>query len=157
MQTITKEFNIALGHRLENHKGLCNNVHGHNYKLIVEVNKPTRGLIIDDDSSFGMVTDFKDLKQIVESVIEEPMDHAFVYNEKDKDSVAIAEFMKKQIGQKLCPLPFRTTAENMSKWMCEELNDYFKTAGVDLECISITLYETPTSPAIYRWSSIMEK
>jgi len=42
---IKKEFNFAISHRLENHKGLCNNVHGHNYKLFVTVKRTDNKLI----------------------------------------------------------------------------------------------------------------
>ena len=33
---IAKEFRWEMGHRLPEHFGLCKNIHGHSYKMIVE-------------------------------------------------------------------------------------------------------------------------
>ena len=40
MISITKEFKWAMCHRLQEHKGLCKNLHGHNYKLLLTVVNP---------------------------------------------------------------------------------------------------------------------
>ncbi len=150
MYQLTKEFNFAISHRLEGHKGLCNNVHGHNYKLFVTVKRIDNKLIKNNKSSEGMITDFKDLKKFVNSIIVDEFDHAFVYNSNDKDSVKIALFLQKLINQKILGLEIKTTAEAMSQWMLEELNEFFKTQTDDkLECIEIKLYETDTSYAVY--------
>ena len=33
---IAKEFRWEMGHRLPEHFGLCKNIHGHSYKMVVE-------------------------------------------------------------------------------------------------------------------------
>lgn len=149
MYTATKEFNFAMSHRLEEHKGLCNNVHGHNYKLLVTVSRKKDELIKKSEniSSAEMITDFTDLKNMVNEIIVDKFDHAFVYNENDKISQKIANFLISLIGQKVLPLPCRTTAEAMSQWIYFELNEQFK--SLDIECDHIKLYETDKSIAEY--------
>jgi len=146
---ITKEFSWDMAHRLDGHNGLCNNVHGHTYKLLVTIARSNGGLILFDKSNEGMVTDFKILKKIVNNVIVEPFDHAFVYNKDDKDSEAIAKVLQGQIKQKIFAFPFRTTAENMAKYIYDELNKHFAIGEHNLVCKKIILYETPTSYAEY--------
>jgi 6-pyruvoyltetrahydropterin/6-carboxytetrahydropterin synthase len=34
---VSKEFQWAMAHMLDGHEGLCQNLHGHEYKLIVTV------------------------------------------------------------------------------------------------------------------------
>lgn len=145
--TITKEFSFDIAHRLEGHEGLCNNVHGHTYKLFVSVRMKERKSETKDKSSKGMVYDFKNLKEIVKEVIVDKLDHGFVYNKDDLDSKSIAKVLEGQIKQKTYAFPFRTTAENMARWMFFSLNDYFNENEINLECHKIKLYETPTSYA----------
>jgi len=149
MITVTKEFSWAMSHRLEGHKGLCNSIHGHEYKLLVTVSRKDDSLIDDDISSKEMVVDFKDLKKIVKDIIINKLDHAFAYNEDDKLSSEIAEFLIEKINQKVAPLHCRATAESMSKWMYIKLNQFFSIKDMPIKCVRIKLYETPTSYAVY--------
>ena len=54
---IGKEFRWEMGHRLPLHTRGCQNIHGHSYKLIVEIE--------GEPGANGMVADYTDLKQIV--------------------------------------------------------------------------------------------
>ena len=51
------KFDFAASHFLTKYHGKCEELHGHNYKLIVTVEGPVK-----DD---GMVIDFKIIKKIV--------------------------------------------------------------------------------------------
>ena len=137
-----------MSHLLEDHVGLCKNIHGHNYKLLVTIGRDD-GLEEKNKSEKGMVCDFKFLKKIVNGVIVNPLDHAFAYNKKHKQSVTVAEYLKKKIGQKLAPFPFRVTAEYMVYWMFTELNEFFIASKHPYRCRKIVLYETDTSCATY--------
>ncbi|MBI2599671.1 6-carboxytetrahydropterin synthase [Candidatus Daviesbacteria bacterium] len=64
---IAKEFTFDSAHRLPNYKGLCANLHGHTYKIIVCLN----GKIKKD----GMVIDFSRLKQKVSDKVIKLLDH----------------------------------------------------------------------------------
>jgi len=75
---ITKEFKFEMAHALKGYDGLCRNIHGHSYELLVTIS----GHPISDTGSpkLGMVMDFGDLKQIVRSTIVDVYDHALVLN-----------------------------------------------------------------------------
>lgn len=63
---IAKEFHWEMGHCLPEHFGNCKNIHGHSYKMMVELEGT------QDES--GMIMDYYDLKKIVNPVIEK-LDH----------------------------------------------------------------------------------
>jgi 6-pyruvoyltetrahydropterin/6-carboxytetrahydropterin synthase len=68
---ITRIFCAA--HFLPNHGGKCKNLHGHTYKVIVEVEGEES---LDNQSpGYGMVIDIKVFKRLVDEVIEE-LDHS---------------------------------------------------------------------------------
>ncbi len=73
---ITKEFKFEMAHALKGYDGLCRNIHGHSYELLVTI----LGKPISDSNSpkLGMVMDFGDLKKIVRSTIVDVYDHALV-------------------------------------------------------------------------------
>jgi len=83
---LTKEFNFEMAHALWNYDGLCKNIHGHSYKLLVTV----IGEAITDKKNpkLGMVMDFSDLKQIVKKEITEKYDHSIVLS-KDAQQLQI--------------------------------------------------------------------
>ena len=72
---IAKEFNWEMGHRLPEHFGKCKNIHGHSYKMMVELD--------GDVNDNGMVMDYYDLKKIVNPIVEN-LDHAFMVYEQDE-------------------------------------------------------------------------
>jgi len=62
MISITKLFEFEAAHFLPHHKGLCKNLHGHSYKLEVEVTCLTL--------TNGMICDFAVLKEWVKNIVE---------------------------------------------------------------------------------------
>ncbi len=54
MISVRKEIRFEAAHRLENHPGACANLHGHSYRLIVEVGL-AQGVELPRDD---MVVDF---------------------------------------------------------------------------------------------------
>lgn len=64
---VSREFSFAASHFLTEYHGKCENLHGHNYKLIVTIE--------GEVSSDGMVLDFVDLKKIVGEKVLEKLDH----------------------------------------------------------------------------------
>jgi 6-pyruvoyltetrahydropterin/6-carboxytetrahydropterin synthase len=149
MITISKEFNWAMTHRLENHNGLCKNLHSHGYKMFVTFKRTDNKLEETNTSEEGMVCDFSTIKNLVNTLIINKIDHAFVFNCHDKDSSSIAKVLDGQIGQKLYAFNFRTTAENMAKYFCEIINQFLEVANENFRCTKIVLYETETSFATY--------
>lgn len=140
---VVKEFSWDCAHVLENHEGLCKNVHGHTYKMQV-------GVVGHRDynihaSEEGMIIDFKHLKERITHLVVDKFDHAFVIDiTTENEFTRELEKVLRAFNKKVLELPFRTTAENMVEWIEEVLiHDGFDLAFV-------RLYETPTSYAEVR-------
>jgi 6-pyruvoyltetrahydropterin/6-carboxytetrahydropterin synthase len=107
---IAKEFHWEMGHRLPEHFGKCKNIHGHSYKMIVELE--------GELNEQGMIMDYYDLKKIVAPVLEE-LDHAFMVYEKDVEIIHFLESMK----SKKVIVGFQSTVENICRHILNEIKN----------------------------------
>ncbi len=127
MMKIAKEFHWEMGHRLPDHFGLCKNIHGHSYKMIVEFEGE-----LDEQ---GMVIDFYDVEKIINPIIEK-LDHAFMVKDDDKLTL---EFLEK-LNSKKVVINFFTTVENICKYISEKI---IKSNLPDnIENVIVRVYET---------------
>ncbi len=91
---ISKEFSFDSAHQLPNYNGLCANLHGHTYKLIVTLS----GKVKDD----GMVIDFSILKQKVNEHVTKILDHHYLNDIIDYPTAEnIVIWMWKQLAKEL--------------------------------------------------------
>lgn len=134
MLTVSKQCVFDAAHVLTNHAGQCKNLHGHTYRVVVEVAELPEGS--------DMVIDFKDLKQVLREVVVERFDHAFMYHDASASECEIAAVIAKH-GMKSVGLPFRTTAENLARHFFHALQERVNVA-------SVRVYETPESCAEFR-------
>ena len=134
MLSVFKECRFDAAHILTNHSGQCKNLHGHTYRVIVEVQAVSE--------SQDMVIDFKDLKHLIEKHILSRFDHSFIYDKTSESQREIAAVISKY-GMRSVALPFRSTAENLARYFYEALSAEIPVAGVKV-------YETPDSCAEYR-------
>ena len=124
---ISKDFRWEMGHRLPEHFGLCKNIHGHSYKMIVEFE--------GDLNDHGMVIDYYDVEKIVDPIIDK-LDHSFMVNKNDK---VVIEFLEKMNSKKVV-VDFESTAENISKYL---LGEIVKTnLPSNVKKIKVRIYET---------------
>ncbi len=113
---ITKEFKFEMAHALMGYDGLCKNIHGHSYELLVTVSGHP---IADERSSkLGMVMDFGDLKKIVRETIVERFDHALVLF--DKMPPELIEQLKKH-NERLILVDYQPTSELMISDFAERI------------------------------------
>jgi len=70
---ICKEFTFEASHQLPNHKGKCKNLHGHSYRVQVELSGEIN--LIEGASDEGMIMDFGDLSNIVKTEVLDRFDH----------------------------------------------------------------------------------
>jgi 6-pyruvoyltetrahydropterin/6-carboxytetrahydropterin synthase len=96
-----------MAHALKGYDGLCRNIHGHSYELLVTVT----GIPVSDTAStkLGMVMDFGDLKKIVRKSIIDEFDHALVINRESKDDFNVDAEM---FGRTIL-VDYQPTSENM--------------------------------------------
>ncbi len=124
---IAKEFRWEMGHRLPEHFGLCKNIHGHSYKMIVEFEGE-----LDKNQ---MVIDFYDVEKIINPLIEK-LDHSFMVNVNDKP---VIEFLEK-INSKKVVVDFLATVENICTYILSEI----KKASLpsNISSVKVRVYET---------------
>ena len=136
---ITKEFTFEMAHALWNYDGACKNIHGHSYKLFVTIlGSPIKE---KDNTKFGMIMDFKDLKSIVNKNVAEILDHSLVvYKEAEGEGL---ESVKKMY-EKVFVLEFQPTCENLIIYIA---NIIIPELPHGLTLHSLKLYETATSYA----------
>ena len=124
---IAKEFHWEMGHRLPEHFGLCKNIHGHSYKMIVEFEGE-----LDEQ---GMVIDFYDVEKIIAPIIDE-LDHAFMV--KDDDVIAL-DFLEKLNSKKIV-VSFESTVENICKYISDQIIK--SNLPKNIQYITVRVYET---------------
>ncbi|MDG6894828.1 6-carboxytetrahydropterin synthase QueD [Volucribacter amazonae] len=137
---ISKEFSFDMAHLLDGHDGKCQNLHGHTYKLQVEVSQSLQ----QTRAKKGMVMDFGDIKNIVKRAILDPLDHAFIYDQHSERESQIAQLLN-QLNSKTFAFPTRTTAEEMARFIFNRLK-----YEENLPVSAIRLWETPTSFCEYQ-------
>lgn len=132
---VTKEIHFCYGHRLMNYAGKCRYFHGHNGKIEVELQAES----LDDK---GMVRDFTEIKQVLQSWVDQELDHRMILNHNDPLVQALRE-----AGEPIVTMDANPTAENIAKLIF----DTAKAKG--LPVTSVTLWETPNSFARFAPSS----
>jgi 6-pyruvoyltetrahydropterin/6-carboxytetrahydropterin synthase len=70
MYVVTVEDSFSSAHSLRGYEGKCENLHGHNWKVVVSI----KG---EKLNNIGILIDFKDIKSILKSVLSE-LDHKFL-------------------------------------------------------------------------------
>lgn len=119
---IGTKVTFSAAHRLTFHKGQCKNLHGHNWKVDVQ---------IQSSDYTDMVVDFGAIKQF----IKDGLDHKVLVYEQDDILISRTEGMARAV------LPFETTAENLAKFISESVRTQFlaedKTAS-----LAVTVYES---------------
>ncbi len=124
MYQVSIETHFSAAHRLRNYKGLCENLHGHNWKVEATVCSE----ILDNA---GMVIDFNILKQKTKAIVD-VLDHQYL-NEID---------------------PFKETnpsSENVAAYIFSRLSIALKDDPVTL--ISVSVWESDKSKATFSPSS----
>jgi len=124
---ISKEFKWEMGHRLPFHAGKCKNIHGHTYKMRVEIE--------GDLDENGMVMDYYDVSEIISPIVDE-LDHSFMVRETDKE---IIDFLDK-LNSKKVVVPFETTAENITLHLLEKIKKRINSDRI--KRIKVRVYET---------------
>ena len=124
---IAKEFRWEMGHRLPEHFGLCKNIHGHSYKMIVEFEGE-----LDKNQ---MVIDYYDVEKIINPVIEK-LDHAFMVNIDDK---IVIDFLEKMNSKKVV-VGFNSTAENICNYLLSEIKKCSLPSNIS--SVKVRVYET---------------
>ena len=133
---IAKSFHWEAAHRIPWHEGKCKHIHGHSYKMIVELEGQT--------NEKGIVMDFKELKDIVQPYIER-VDHTTLISVNDDELKEV--FDAKQWKYYL--LPFDSTAENLCDYFADLIikNNQELLLANKITTVSVKIAETETAYA----------
>lgn len=141
---ITRSIEFPMGHRLQHHQGLCRHVHGHNYRVVVEVQA-------DELNALGMVIDFSDLKTEMENVFKK-YDHAFVCEMGDPFAELQRYAWEGGAGlgmDRIIEIGAPPTAECLAKHWMGELDAKIGNAEQNCYVSSVTVFESSTTSARY--------
>jgi 6-pyruvoyltetrahydropterin/6-carboxytetrahydropterin synthase len=132
MYRVTRELFFCYGHRLLNYEGKCRYLHGHNGKAVITLEAP-------DLDQLGMVMDFTQIKQVMQTWLDNTLDHKMLLR---RDDPVIPHLQ--QIGEPFHVLDVNPTAENIARLIF----DYAKRQGFPV--VEVCLWETENSFATYR-------
>lgn len=113
------ESHFSAAHQLRGYKGVCEKLHGHNYK--VQVYLTTEKL-----NEIDIAMDFGEIKRLLDEIIA-PLDHSFL-NE-------IFPFTEKN-----------PSSENIAKWIYDSLK---KKLNLTVRLSAVTVWESETASVTY--------
>jgi 6-pyruvoyltetrahydropterin/6-carboxytetrahydropterin synthase len=132
MHRVTREIHFCYGHRLLNYTGKCRHLHGHNGVAVITIES-------DHLDPLGMVVDFSEIKRIMQTWINEKLDHKMILHRNDPILPAL-----QKLNEPLFTLDVNPTAENIAKLIYDEAKRH------GFPVIEVSLWETANSYATYR-------
>ena len=124
MFRVSKEIHFCYGHRLLNHGGKCRHLHGHNGKAVIT-------LETDRLDALGMVVDFSQIKRVVNTWIDETLDHRMLLHKDDP----VLSYLRQQ-GEPVFVMDVNPTAENIAQLIFDF------TASQGFPVVEVQLWET---------------
>ena len=152
---LEKEYHkFSAAHFLIFDDGTAERLHGHNYRVAVELDTPR--------TSHGMVIDFKRVKPLVTAIID-PLDERFVIpglhpdltcRTIGNDETEIRHGKRRYIvpTEEVCVLPIlNSSSENLAEWIGISLLDSVRSAfpTVQLTRLSVSVEETSGQQGIF--------
>lgn len=137
MYILKVEHSFDSAHFLANYEGKCGNIHGHRWRVEIEIQ--SEGLAQGGQLD-GMIVDFGDLKRAVKEVIDE-YDHALIIERNTMREATLGCLLED--GFHIIEVDFRPTAENFAAFFFKRIKDI----GYNIR--RATVYETPTNCATY--------
>jgi len=119
--TLSVEVEFAAAHQLRGYEGNCARMHGHNWKVIVEMT----GQQLDD---VGMLIDFKTMKHAAREAARR-LDHYYLNDIPPFDEI-------------------NPTAENIAVWFFDELSETLDRPNARVS--GVTVWENDRSAVTYR-------
>lgn len=131
------EHSFDSAHFLSGYEGKCGNIHGHRWRVIIEVKSHE---LEKDKQLRGMVVDFATLKRDIKEEVDY-FDHALIVEKNSMKPSTLAALEDE--GFHLVQVDFRTTAEMMAKYFYDRMTE----KGYKVKIA--TVYETPNNCASF--------
>lgn len=137
MYILRAEHSFDSAHFLSGYEGKCANIHGHRWRVEIEVQSKT---LVSGGQLEGMVVDFGDLKRDVKEMVDY-YDHSLIIQRGTMRELTLNCLIED--GFRVIEIDFRPTAENLSAFFFNVM----KNKGYDIK--RAVVYETPTNCAIF--------
>ena len=131
MYRVTREFAFCYGHRLLNYDGKCRFLHGHNGRAVVTLEAES----LDD---LGMVMDFSKIKAVLQTWIDDALDHKMLLHRNDPVLPAL-----QHLKEPFFLMDVNPTAENIARLI------YDYAVGKGFPVVEVSLWETEKCYATY--------
>lgn len=120
MFKLTKQFRFEAAHRLPNHDGVCQRLHGHSWvgEIVVEGDG-----LVPEGPKVGMLIDYHDLSGAIDPIVEQFLDHHYL-----NETLPLAN----------------PTSEEIARWVYEQVKPKLPSLS------SVIIRETCTASCIYR-------
>lgn len=140
MYLLQTEVFFDAAHFLAGYNGKCKNLHGHRWRVVIEISSET---LESQGQTRDMIADFSDLKK---DAREEAnlLDHALLIEEGSLRESTLAALREE--GFSIVIFPWRPTAERLASYFCEKMMLH----GYPVSRVSV--YETPKNCATYQVS-----
>ncbi len=139
--SLVRSLRFCAGHRLLGHEGRCAFLHGHNYRVEVEVEAIAGG---DEVDAVGRVVDFSLIKRRLLGWLDEHWDHTFILWKEDAPALAAVQLAD---PTKYFLLPWNPTAENMARYLLEVVAPHVL-GDLGVVARRVAVWETDESCAI---------
>ena len=137
MYYLKTEQSFDAAHFLEDYQGKCRNIHGHRWRVTVQIKKKT---LNENPQTRSMLLDFDQLKSVLKEICDH-MDHCLIYEAGSLKPATIAAM--KEENFKMIEVDFRPTAENFACYFYHQMQE----KGYAVHRIEV--YETPKNCAVY--------
>lgn len=135
MIKLGKDFLWEMSHRLPFHNGWCKNIHGHSYKMRVE--------LVGELDNNGMLIDFYDIDKVVKPIIQ-MYDHSMLVDVNDETTL---NFLKDN-NFRYVAINFTSTSENIAINFANMFAEEFRKHS-NIKELTVRIYETSDAFAEY--------
>jgi len=135
MIKLGKDYIWEMSHRLPFHNGWCKNIHGHSYKMRVE--------LVGELDENGMLIDFYDIDKIVKPVVQS-YDHSMLVDQNDTTTL---KFLQENCFRHVV-INFTSTSENIAINFAQTFSEQFRQYK-NIKELTVRVYETSDAFAEY--------
>jgi len=122
MYTLTIDDSFASAHQLRGYKGKCENIHGHNWRVVFNVEG-------ENLNKIGLLIDFHDLKDILKNITNY-LDHKNLNETPPFDEI-------------------NPSSENIACFIHERASEELEKTDPGIKVKSVTVWESDTSRCTY--------
>ena len=137
MYTLKTEQSFDSAHFLADYVGKCRNIHGHRWRVIIEIQGDA---LLTSGEKRGMLVDFGDLKNDLKKLADE-LDHSLIIESGSLKDATMEALRDEEY--RIVEFPFRPTAENFAKYFYDRMID------LGYRVREAVVYETPNNCASY--------